>query len=494
METAPEPFENMDLESLVHFLTEQLDESARSYLLTKGIDAASTKRFELGAEPHLIGFVPKQPGPSALSGRITIPVRDASKKVIDIVGFAPDDRQPKFKSLTNRSDAVFGAHLCSDSASVVLCDGVFAAMTLLAANLPAVAIPECFSFGEQHTAFFAGKQIFLAFSQDELGRREMLRVAQFLRPVAAHVYAVAFPHGIKNVEELFEKAEEPVALLQTLLQQAVHASLSGGLPPDAQYLEAFYEEVTQERTQKSTGISTGLPILDIALGGGLFPGLYVISSAIGGGKTVLLRQLCDAIAEQGVPVIHFSYGPTAYQLWATSMARRLQVPIHDVLSGNVPDTQLRDANEAYREIAKRIWTIECMPDTTISVIAETIEQVVRSVEAVPFLILDPVERLFPDGADHERNLPPQERLEWAVYQMHHLARQLGSVALIAAYTQEYVAHFDPVIATADVYLHLTWEEESDEWRTGHALIAKNRHGEEGRCGVRYNKRTLTYFA
>ena len=55
-----------------------------------------------------------------------------------------------------------------------------------------------------------------------------------------------------------------------------------------------------------TGLKTGFPGLDAALGGGLGPGLNVLGAAPGTGKSTLAFQIARNVSKQGIPVIIFS--------------------------------------------------------------------------------------------------------------------------------------------------------------------------------------------
>ncbi len=74
--------------------------------------------------------------------------------------------------------------------------------------------------------------------------------------------------------------------------------------------------------EQKEAISTGLHILDDALGGGFLPGrLVILLGAPGSGKTTLANQIAETIANHGRPVVYVTGEDTPMQLLAKTMAR-----------------------------------------------------------------------------------------------------------------------------------------------------------------------------
>ena len=495
MSSMPDAFSDREqLEELAMYFADHLDENSMTYLKMRGIQEALIKQFEIGAEPVVIGFVSSRLSTGMMAGRVTIPIRNMDKKVVDVIGRAVDDRLPKYKSLTNYNSSLFGAQFLNDTETVVLTSGIFDALSLIQSNIPAVAVPDCFTFTENHAPYFANKQVFICLSNDEAGRRETVRIAQLLKPLSTHIFAVGLPPGVKDINDLFVHNENALLIFQNLLQQSVQSSLSNGQPADAHYSDAFLEEFGKRKRHAGSGLSTGLGALDQLLNGGLHAGLYVISSRLEGGKTALLRQLGDQLAVQGVPVIYFSYDTSAYHLWSMSIAQTLDLSMHEVLTGQADEEQVKAANATYKQLANKLWTVELTPESTISDVVMMIQQTMQKIDKAPCVILDPIERLYPDDSETKFNLDRSQRLEWALYQMHHIARQLGSVVLAAAYDNHIEETFDPTVTVADVHLFLAWEEDNQLVRSGKFVVRKNLFGEEGSCEMRMNKSSLHYYA
>lgn len=84
-------------------------------------------------------------------------------------------------------------------------------------------------------------------------------------------------------------------------------------------VDAFLKSVDPKYSMEPA--STGFKLLDDKLGGGLFPGLYVLGAISSLGKTTLLLQIADQIAASGQDVILFSLEMSSYEIIAKSLSR-----------------------------------------------------------------------------------------------------------------------------------------------------------------------------
>ena len=100
------------------------------YLAQRGIDSATASEFGVGLYP----------GPGLMSGRIVIPIRNASGQLVAYAGRAPDGRLPKYKlpagfrkalELFNRQRATV-----TGSKTVILVEGYFDCMRVHQAGFP----------------------------------------------------------------------------------------------------------------------------------------------------------------------------------------------------------------------------------------------------------------------------------------------------------------------------------------------------------------------
>lgn len=91
-------------------------------------------------------------------------------------------------------------------------------------------------------------------------------------------------------------------------------------PPYAvEKLRRFRDSV--ESGELGECISTGIPALDQFLGGGLMPYLYVLMAFPGAGKTTLVQQMIDAIAQSGRDVISVDLDMSEDLIFAKALSR-----------------------------------------------------------------------------------------------------------------------------------------------------------------------------
>jgi replicative DNA helicase len=109
---------------------------------------------------------------------------------------------------------------------------------------------------------------------------------------------------------------------------------------------SYWDEVKKRRQ----GISTSLPDLDKAMGGGFQPGkLVILLGAPGSGKTTLANQMAEHIADAGRPVFYMTSEDTPGMLLAKTLARVYNIPYSAVLGGyKAVEAEIIDALEKVR--------------------------------------------------------------------------------------------------------------------------------------------------
>ncbi|SDB24872.1 replicative DNA helicase [Ruminococcaceae bacterium FB2012] len=94
---------------------------------------------------------------------------------------------------------------------------------------------------------------------------------------------------------------------------------------------------------KPTCLTTGFPVLDRQLGGGLFPGMYVFGANSSMGKTTLVMQIADHVVRIGTDVLVFSLEMTREELTAKTLSRMTAVSA--MVQGLVPREMASTARE-----------------------------------------------------------------------------------------------------------------------------------------------------
>ena len=160
----------------------------------------------------------------------------------------------------------------------------------------------------------------------------------------------------------------------------------------AAHLQAFLNGIAA--SVDTPFIPTGIPTLDKILDGGLYEGLYVVGAISSLGKTTLVTQIADQIAQQGYDILIFSLEMARSEIMAKSISRHTLL---DVLqnSGNMRDAKttrgittgiryldystaekelIQRAVNEYGSYAKNIYIHEGIGDIGVEQIRETVKR------------------------------------------------------------------------------------------------------------------------
>lgn len=213
------------------------------------------------------------------------------------------------------------------------------------------------------------------------------------------------PEERAKTEEPIREAEEVQALATSAHLDAYTAALDTQEPP----------------------ISTGLLQLDMALCGGLRPGLYCIGAISSLGKTALCLQIMDAIAAAGRDVLIISLEMARAELISRSISRLTFTQTRH--AGGIATTDLRTAAadpgrrqvraaalEAYRAYAGNIYILEGIGDIGTAAVRYLLERHIRVTGRRPVLLIDYLQILAPyneratDKQNVDRNVTELKRL------------------------------------------------------------------------------------
>ncbi len=417
-----------DIAQLAEYYHDRLTPAFRSYLLHTGVTEETIELFQIGAdEPGgRIGFSCDEDDLGGdFTGRLVFPVRDLEDRVVDLIGYSPQLR-PKYKTLSGSTRIMYNRGIIEPSDPVFLCDGVLDAVLLTQHGHAAAAVLEG-QLPARDDPDFAGKEVFLVFSGNYAGRRNAMAVAGMVAGTARAVYVVTLPEGVRGAADLFALDEDAQLVLAGLVDQARRERRFERFAPDTRNVDAFVEEVLERKEGQSQGITTGFPALDRQLLGGLREGLYLLASTPGMGKTTLLRQLADQVAATaGIPVLFLSMEMSAFELWAKSIAREMELPAVDILNGRIDAAEFRKVTLRYAEVLKRVWTMEGNEATTVASLSERAMEVHNQTGMNPVVVIDGLQRLpLSDSGPGAAIRPAAGREVEVCLALKHMARRLG---------------------------------------------------------------------
>lgn len=191
----------------------------------------------------------------------------------------------------------------------------------------------------------------------------------------------------------------------------------------AYYLQGFIDGIAD--SVNTPYIPTGFTRLDTILDGGLYEGLYIIGAISSLGKTTLITQIADQIAQSGTDVLIFSLEMARTEIMSKSISRHT---IQDVLATggdtknaktargittgkkykNYSKTErdlIETAIKKYGEYADHIFIKEGIGDIGAAQIRAAIEEHISITGNTPVVIVDYLQILAPanDRASDKQN-------------------------------------------------------------------------------------------
>ena len=214
----------------------------------------------------------------------------------------------------------------------------------------------------------------------------------------------------------------------------------------AAQLADFWEQI--KFSKNFPPISTGFPLFDEALDGGLYPEQLVFLGAISSlGKTTFLLQVIDNIAAAGTPVLFFSLEMSRNEIMAKSISRNtFEISVkEDIRTNNAKSMRgisaynrysrynntekelIEKASKAYSEGAgKNLYIYEGNGETGIEEIQQTVREFIKLTGKRPLIFIDYLQILAPADA----RATDKQNTDYAVKVLKQLARD-ESIAVLA---------------------------------------------------------------
>ena len=206
----------------------------RAYLATRGISAVTAKRLGLGYAPghglrgalSAAGFDAAQQraaglfvarGAERFAGMVVVPdVRDRQVQWLAGRAIAPE-RTPRFQTLPGPKPLLGWGRLGPAPRLVVLTEGLFDWLTLVAWGLPAAAVLGTQGLKRVAAALRPCPKVVLAFDADDAGRAAAAQLAALL---GRRAITVTLPPGITDVADLATRPDG-----RTVFQRLLNAPL-----------------------------------------------------------------------------------------------------------------------------------------------------------------------------------------------------------------------------------------------------------------------------
>lgn len=390
---------------------------ATNYPGKRGLSKAILNRFKIGYVENWKH--PNAPENVTGSPRLIIPVTPTSYLARDTRENIPDYQKQYAKTKVGGSDIFNGRAFIDDLAKpIFIVEGEIDALSIMEVGGVAVGLGSTSNY-KKLADLVKGKQLerplILALDNDSRGRKTQAELEKLLQAQKTpYTIAVLTDQDAKDPNEMLVKNREA-------LRARVEEAIKNAKDDKEKYLETSTDNYIQDflngiaDSVNTPCISTGFPMLDEVLDGGLYEGLYIVGAISSLGKTTLVTQIADQVASKGHDVLIFSLEMARSEVMAKSISRHtimevLQTggdtknakTVRGVTAGNryekYSNTEkelIKSAVQAYSGYAKHIYITEGVGDLGVQQIRETVEKHTRYTGNTPLVIVDYLQILAP---------------------------------------------------------------------------------------------------
>ena len=288
--------------------------------------------------------------------------------------------------------------------------------------------------------------LIVAFDNDKSGQEQGQNLLNKLKEIGAPAYMLN-PYGKYNdpndylvadrqaFKESIKEQEETVLAIneiekERLKNEYIRANST------ASHLQSFINGIGDEAN--TAYIPTGFKKLDELLNGGLYEGLYIVGAISSLGKTTLVLQIADQIAQQGKDVLVFSLEMARNELMAKSISRNTILIANEnkIDSSNaksnlgittakrylkysqVEKDLIKSATEKYSEYAQNLFIYEGVGNIGVEQIKETVKEHIRITGNRPVVVIDYLQILAPNDV----RATDKQNTDKAVIELKRLSR------------------------------------------------------------------------
>ena len=408
------------------FLQANRDIEKTSY--HRGLSIETLNRFK-------IGYVeswrhPKAPNAPA-SPRLIIPTSKESYLARDTRDQIPEEQKAYSKSKVGSIHLFNAKALQTATKPIFIVEGELDALSIIDVGGEAVALgttTKVKSLLEVLKTKKPEQPLIIALDNDEAGEKAYKELSEGLRGLSIPFYRLNPAGEYKDANEALqgnrEALRQAVEEAEHIQDEAEQAQREAYLSTStAHYLQSFIDGIAD--SVNTPYIPTGFKGLDTVLDGGLYEGLYIVGAISSLGKTTLITQIADQIAQAGHDVLIFSLEMARAEIMAKSISRHT---LQQVLSSggdirnakttrgittgkwyeNYSKTErdlINGAIVSYSQYANHIYISEGIGDIGAEQIRETIKQHILFTGNTPVVIIDYLQILAPynDRATDKQN-------------------------------------------------------------------------------------------
>lgn len=418
------------------FLQAHSNIEATDYWRQRGLSKGVVDRFRLGYVAEWKH--PKAPAKAAPTPRLIIPITKYSYLARDIRQQIPPEQEDYKKSKVKGAERVSWTYnskaLKTASKPIFIVEGELDALSLIEVGAEAIALGSIAyirAFIELVKKISPSQPLLIALD-NETEPEKQARIDQAATDLEAGFKELELPYyrlepaqvagQHKDANEALvadRKAfEARVNAIYQSIQQEQEAALEAEKQAylntsTANYLQDFINGIAESVNTPYT--PTGFTNLDKLLDGGLYEGLYFCGAISSLGKTTLMLQICDQIAQAGGDVLIFSLEMARNELISKSISRQTLL---DVLQnkGDIRNAKtargvtcglryqkysqtekdlIQRSITAYSQYADHIYIYEGVGDMGVDQVREKIQKHISFTGRKPTVLIDYVQILAP---------------------------------------------------------------------------------------------------
>lgn len=443
-------------------------DKALGYLSSRGISKETADRLGLGYEPQFKTTISDTKKYTSWEALI-IPTSNTS--------YVARNLNPRAKigdRYRNRGAAILyraRRALTEAQSPIYVVEGELDAISILEAGGEALGLGSTSNYQQLVELIEGGvrptQPLVLALDNDDKGRPTSEKLAKELDRLKIEYYIYNPFGGCKDANEALIKDREALAeeVAQTPDQIAERAEAEKEEKLEAEREEYYSTESTYSHIDKfidgivesanTPATPTGFDLLDRALDGGFYEGLYIIGAITSLGKTTLALQIVDQIAKRGKDILIFSLEMSRTELMSKSISR---LTLLEVLSEGLSTKLAKTARgitdgaryeelyseeekdlivkaiHSYREdYSRHIFIHEGIGDIGVEEIRERIDKHRKLTGRTPIVLIDYLQILAP----YNDRLSDKQNTDKAVLELKRISRDYKTTIIgISAFNRD----------------------------------------------------------
>lgn len=432
----PQQTDYTDFFLQAHKAVEQTD-----YWKQRGLSKETVDRFKLGYVAEWRH--PKAPK-APTSPRLIIPTSPYSYLARDTRETIPEEQRAYSKSKVGSIQLFNKKALQTATKPIFIVEGELDALSIIEVGGEAVALgttTKSKALIELLKAQAPAQALIIALDNDEAGQRASIELAEGLQGLNIPCYSFNPCGQYKDANEALQRDREALTIAveeaEHLQDEEAQAQKEAYLKNStAHYLQSFVNGIAD--SVDTPYIPTGFNKLDSVLDGGLYEGLYIVGAISSLGKTTIITQIADQIAQAGTDVLIFSLEMARAEIMAKSISR------HTLQSVLATGGDIRNAKTArgittgkryigysqterdlinssimeYSKYAQNIYISEGVGDIGAEQIRETVQKHILFTGKTPVVIIDYLQILAP----YSERATDKQNTDKAVMELKRISR------------------------------------------------------------------------